>query len=205
MPARNEWPGTFDHPGAPGVERCYGENPHQTAAFYVDAQRPAACWQLSPAAGQGAVVQQHRRRGRGPGNACALRQHRLRHRQARQPVRRGDRRRHAARLPAGLQDRPDLGLRRHHRLQPPGRRRHRRSGQRPVPWKCCWPPPTTARRWPSWRPEERTRAGSAGRPGPECLRHQARGRRLAGAEPDAYNVPRDAGKWSASASPPSRK
>ena len=46
----------------------YGENPHQSAAFYRDAaaggRRPRA---LPAAAGQGALVQQHRRRRRGVG------------------------------------------------------------------------------------------------------------------------------------------
>ena len=38
----------------------------------------------------------------------------------------------AGRLPEGLQDRPDLGLRRHHRLQLRHRQGDRRSGRRPV-------------------------------------------------------------------------
>ena len=56
----------------------------------------------------------------------------VRHRQARQPVRCRDRR-HAARgLPQRVRDRSDLGLRRHHRLQPRGRRRDGGGGQRAV-------------------------------------------------------------------------
>ena len=48
---------------------------------------------------------------------------RLRDRQARQSVRRGDRRERARRVREGVQDRSDLGLRRHHRVQPRSRRR----------------------------------------------------------------------------------
>ena len=39
-PARNEWPGTLTLQVKQQALR-YGENPHQTAAFYVDPQRPA--------------------------------------------------------------------------------------------------------------------------------------------------------------------
>ena len=51
---------------------------------------------------------------------------RLRDRQARQPVRRRARRDAGRGLREGVQDRPDLGLRRHHRVQPAARRRRRR-------------------------------------------------------------------------------
>jgi phosphoribosylaminoimidazolecarboxamide formyltransferase/IMP cyclohydrolase len=53
---------------------------------------------------------------------------RLRHRQARQPVRRGGGRGCAGGVSKSLQDRPDQRLRRHHRLQRAGRRRGGRSG-----------------------------------------------------------------------------
>ena len=56
----------------------------------------------------------------------------LRDRQARQSLRRGDRRRSAQRLPAGVRDRPDLRIRRHHRLQPRARRARSRSGRAAV-------------------------------------------------------------------------
>ena len=59
------------------------------AAFYRDAQpvagRPRA---LPAAAGQGALLQQHRRRRRGVGMREELRRAGVRHRQARQPLRR---------------------------------------------------------------------------------------------------------------------
>jgi AICAR transformylase/IMP cyclohydrolase PurH len=38
----------------------YGENPHQSAAFYRDVTTGRRAGQLPPAAGQGTVVQQHR-------------------------------------------------------------------------------------------------------------------------------------------------
>ena len=94
-----------------------------SAAFYRDlyaAGRLAG--ELRPAAGQGTLVQQHRRRRRGVGMRQELRRAGLRDRQARQPVRRRDRRRLRRGLREGVQDRSDLGLRRHHRLQPRGRR-----------------------------------------------------------------------------------
>ena len=48
----------------------YGENPHQQAAFYRDERAAAGTHrQLPAAAGQGALVQQHRRRRRGAGSA----------------------------------------------------------------------------------------------------------------------------------------
>ena len=70
----------------------YGENPHQPAAFYRD-ESPAAGHHrdVPAAAGQGAVVQQHRRRRRRVGVREDVRRARLRDRQARQSVRRGDR------------------------------------------------------------------------------------------------------------------
>ena len=68
----------------------YGENPHQAAAFYRDpaagAGQPRA---LPPAAGQGAFLQQHRRRRCGVGMREELCPAGVRHRQARQSLRRG--------------------------------------------------------------------------------------------------------------------
>ena len=46
----------------------------------------------------------------------------VRDRQAREPVRRGDRRDAARGVPQGVRDRSDVGVRRHHRVQPAGRR-----------------------------------------------------------------------------------
>jgi AICAR transformylase/IMP cyclohydrolase PurH len=45
----------------------YGENPHQQAAFYRDLYPRRARWSRPTAAGQGAELQQHRRRRRGLG------------------------------------------------------------------------------------------------------------------------------------------
>jgi hypothetical protein len=77
---------------------------------------------LRAAAGQGTLLQQHRRRRRGVGvreglrrPACVIVKHA-------NPCGVAVARDAARRLPKGLQDRSDLGLRRHHRLQPPARR-----------------------------------------------------------------------------------
>ena len=85
---------------------------------------------LDAAAGQGAQLQQHRRCRRGLGMRQDLRRAGLRHRQARQPLRRGRRRAPGRGLRQGLEDRPDLGLRRHHRLQPAAGRSHRAPDRR---------------------------------------------------------------------------
>ncbi len=68
-------------------------------------------------AGQGTELQQHRRRGCGLGMRQELRAERLRHRQTRQPLWRGDRRRPPAGVRQGLPDRSHIGFRRHHRVQ----------------------------------------------------------------------------------------
>ena len=98
--------------------------------------RPAARRRLArhreAAAGQGALVQQHRRRRRGVGVRQGLRRAGVRDRQARQPVRRRRRRLGRRGLRQGVQDRSDLGLRRHHRLQPRGRSRLRRARRQAV-------------------------------------------------------------------------
>ena len=77
----------------------YGENPHQAAAFYVD---PARADRLArdgyAVAGQGAVVQQHRRQRRGTRMRAPVRRAGLRHRQARQSLRRRGRRHDPRRL-----------------------------------------------------------------------------------------------------------
>jgi hypothetical protein len=77
------------------------------------------------AAGQGTVVQQPRRRGRGLGMRAPVRRAGLRDRQARQPLRRGPGRRLRRGLRGGVRDRPDQRLRRDHRLQRHARRGHR--------------------------------------------------------------------------------
>ena len=71
----------------------YGENPHQRAAFYVEAGRAAPPALADRAAGrQGAVVQQPRRPERRALRGRRLPGAGLRDRQARQPVRRRGRR-----------------------------------------------------------------------------------------------------------------
>ena len=85
----------------------------------------------TPAARQGDVLQQLRRRG--CRRARRLRPRRpadRRRHQARQPLRHRGRRRHRRGPPQGARVRPGLGLRRHHRDQPPG---HRRDGRAPWP------------------------------------------------------------------------
>jgi phosphoribosylaminoimidazolecarboxamide formyltransferase/IMP cyclohydrolase len=87
----------------------YGENPHQSAAFYRESRPRRRHRRLHPAAGQGAVVQQHRRLRRRLGMRQGLRRRGLRDRQARQPLRRG-RRQPARSLQEGLLHRPHLAF-----------------------------------------------------------------------------------------------
>jgi phosphoribosylaminoimidazolecarboxamide formyltransferase/IMP cyclohydrolase len=71
----------------------YGENSHQSAAFYRETNPVAgSIAAYTPVAGQGTVLQQHRRLRCGLGMRQVFRRPGLRHRQARQPVRRGHRR-----------------------------------------------------------------------------------------------------------------
>ena len=112
----------------------YGENPHQSAAFYRDDQPGGGQPRRLPAAaGQGALLQQHRRRRRRLGMREELRRAGLRHRQARQSLRRRARR-DARSRPTTRPSRtdPDLRVRRHHRLQPRARRADRRGGRQAV-------------------------------------------------------------------------
>ena len=68
----------------------YGENPHQQAAFYREPGRQGLVrGQRHDAPGQGTVVQQHRRHGHRDRMRARVQRTRLRHRQARQPLRRG--------------------------------------------------------------------------------------------------------------------
>ena len=97
----------------------YGENPHQTAAFYrVPDAQGASIGRAKQLQGKDALVQQHRRRRYRVRMRAAVRGSGVRHRQARQSVRRGDRERHARGLRPRVQDRSDVRLRRHHRVQP---------------------------------------------------------------------------------------
>jgi phosphoribosylaminoimidazolecarboxamide formyltransferase / IMP cyclohydrolase len=82
----------------------YGENPHQAAAFYRD---------LEPAHGALANYVQLQGKELSYNNIGGLRD-----RQTRQSVRSCGREKSARCLRTSLQDRPDIGLRWHHRLQP---------------------------------------------------------------------------------------
>ncbi len=120
--ARSEFPAQANGRFVKLQDLRYGENPHQSSRLLP---RPAPGTRLAghraPVAGQGAVVQQHRRCRRRMGvrqvlhaRRCARR---VRDRQTRQPVRRGARRERRPGVSEGAPDRPDLGVRRHHRLQ----------------------------------------------------------------------------------------
>jgi phosphoribosylaminoimidazolecarboxamide formyltransferase/IMP cyclohydrolase len=162
----------------------YGENPHQNGAFYVEANAPA-----------GTIAPPARSRARNcptttsptptrpwSASSCST-PPLLRHRQARQPLRRGLRRQPAGGLQPGLPDRSGIRLRRHHRLQrPPGRRDgegHRRAPVRGSHHRPRGQPRSLRGRG---RQEERAPAGMrpvVRRRGPDG--HEAGGRRPAGA------------------------
>ena len=110
----------------------YGENPHQQAAFYVERQSAeASIATAQPAAGQRAVLQQHRRHRCRPGvrqelrrrPACVIVKHANPCGVARRNSTRG--------LRARLQHRPGIRLRRHHRLSTANWMRHRAGHRRP--------------------------------------------------------------------------
>ena len=97
----------------------YGENPHQSAAYYARvgaAHAPAAGRRA--AARQGAVVQQPARPQRRPRARRGVLRAGLRDRQAQQPVRLRGRADRPARLRARLRLRPAERIRRRHRRQP---------------------------------------------------------------------------------------
>ena len=98
----------------------YGENPHQSAALYHDGFGPAGLAQAAPAARQGDVLQQLRRRRRGPPGGVRLRRARGGDHQARQPVRHRGRGRRGRGAPQGPRVRPGLRVRRRDRGQPAG-------------------------------------------------------------------------------------
>ncbi len=87
-----------------------------------------------PDPGQGTLLQQHRRHGRGPGVCQAIqRGPGLRHRQARQPLRRRPGRQSVGGLRTRLRHGPGIRLRRHHRRQRRTGRGHRQ-----------WPSPSAS-------------------------------------------------------------
>jgi phosphoribosylaminoimidazolecarboxamide formyltransferase/IMP cyclohydrolase len=111
----------------------YGENPHQSAAFYRESSAPAGAIAAYTQV-QGKELSYNNIADSDAAWECeGLRRRGLRDRQARQPLRRGRRRQPARSLQEGLLHRPHLGLRRHHRLQHHRRPRRCRSRQRPVP------------------------------------------------------------------------
>jgi phosphoribosylaminoimidazolecarboxamide formyltransferase/IMP cyclohydrolase len=120
VPAKAEYPQVFNLQLHKVQGMRYGENPHQSAAFYREAQ-PAegtlSKWQQI----QGKELSFNNIADADAAWECvkAFDAAGLRDRQARQPLRRGHRRRPAGGLPESAEDRPDLGLRRHHGLQPP--------------------------------------------------------------------------------------
>ncbi len=92
---RPSFPRTFNTQFHKAQEMRYGENPHQQAAFYRgSASRRGRHRHRQAAAGQGAVLQQRRRYRCRAGVRQELRRARLRHRQARQPLRCGGGGRH---------------------------------------------------------------------------------------------------------------
>ena len=88
--ARGTFPRTFNSQFVKAQDMRYGENPHQSAAFYVEAQHGEACVATArQLQGKELSLQQHRRHRCRAGVREELRQAGLRHRQARQPLRRG--------------------------------------------------------------------------------------------------------------------
>ncbi len=94
----------------------YGENPHQSAALYLNNVGTGLA-QAEPAARQGDVLQQLPRLRRGPTRGVHLHRAGGRDHQARQPVRDRGRRRRRRGAPQGPRVRPGLGVRRRDRDQ----------------------------------------------------------------------------------------
>ena len=116
----------------------YGENPHQSAAFYRSPDVALRRRHRAPGAGQAALLQQHQRHRRGLRVRRRVRSRahrRLRHHQARQPVRRGRGRQRwsrpiARRWPAIRPRRSAASSRSTARSMPRPRRRSPRSSPR---------------------------------------------------------------------------
>jgi phosphoribosylaminoimidazolecarboxamide formyltransferase/IMP cyclohydrolase len=115
----------------------YGENPHQEAAFYRDERpSPGTIATYRQLQGQGAVVQQPRgfRCRVGMREIARLRRSGgVRHRQARESLRRRGCGHSTRRLPECVRDRPGFCVRRHHRVRSTHRRGDARDRFRPVP------------------------------------------------------------------------
>ena len=170
----------------------YGENPHQSAAFYRD---------LHPAPGSLVTARQLQGKELSYNNIAdadaawecvkSFDAPGLRDRQARQPLRRGGRRGRGRGLRQGLQDRPDLGLRRHHRLQPRARRRRGAGGGQAVRRGADRARLHAPRRWPCSRRKANVRVlqialppGGDDRLGQRPQRAGRQARRLGPADPD---------------------
>ena len=157
------------------------------------------------AARQGDVLQQLRRRRRGPAGGVRLRRAGRRDHQARQPVRDRGRRRRRRGAPQGARVRPDVGVRRRDRDQPPvsvemadpgGRDLHRGAGRAVVRRGCGGGAPGQEE-----HPAARVRAAAARRQRPAvdlrraaaagARRGRRRGRRpgVAGPSPAARRSP----------------
>ena len=106
----------------------YGENPHQSAAFYRTPEPRRGVATRTADAGQAVLLQQHQRYRRRLRMCRRIRSgadRRLRHRQARQSLRRRRRREPRGCLSQSAGVRSGLGVRRHRRAQSHARRRCR--------------------------------------------------------------------------------
>ena len=136
------------------------------------------------APGQGAVVQQRGRYRRRPRMREELRGACLRDRQACEPLRGGDRERHSPCVRSCVRHRPDLRVRRHHRVQPPARCGDRGGHRRAAVRRGRHRPPHRSRGARAARGQgERPGAGVRCAPGRAArrARFQAGHRRAAGA------------------------
>ena len=123
-----DYPATLTLAGTKRQALRYGENPHQSAAFYVtDARQGGPRPGLATAIQiQGKALSYNNLNDTDAGVRAGQRIHRrprYRHHQACQSLRRGVRRRAGDRLPKRAGLRHDQRLRRHHRLQPADGRR----------------------------------------------------------------------------------
>ena len=196
------FPDSFHFAGDKVQDMRYGENPHQSAAFYRDeTPAPGHHCHVPAIAGQGALVQQRGRQRCGVGVREDVRRAGVRDRQARESLRRRDCRHAARRLSAGIRHRSHVGVRRHHRLQPAGGRCRRRRGRRAISRSADRTGVHGGRARADRQESQcaRTRSAAAGAErGGQCVGHetgrrrlsrpiarrpQRRGRRIAGRDP----------------------
>ena len=132
---RRRSPPTARFTGVKVQDLRYGENPHQRAAFYRDGDRDrrALARDRAAAAGEGALVQQHRRRQRRARAGEGVRGTDGGRDQAHQPLRRRDRGDARRGVSQGACLGSGVDLRRHRRVQPRARRRDRRRDAGPLP------------------------------------------------------------------------